>query len=187
MVLCVLCHLTHSPPPAVPTNPLEWHRALPRARVKAMPTGIQPSPSDDLKTFTARLDGLRTDQSSDDLSNALRAAFKERDLYKIYVSSLGGDPRRAKALLEVFDKVRPARILSHGLVLNTDARHRPFRLLLHTISRSSSSLGDCAARQDFYQPHTSSTKVSSGRPSILSPGAVLATFGKASITTNEWL
>ena len=61
---------------------------------------------DDFTIFTARLDGLRTDQDPDDLSNALRAAFKEPELYDWYISSLEEDTERAKALLEVFDKVR---------------------------------------------------------------------------------
>jgi hypothetical protein len=43
-----------------------------------------------------------------DLSNALWAAFKQRELYNLYISSLAGDTERAKGLLEVFDKVRSA-------------------------------------------------------------------------------
>ena len=62
--------------------------------------------SDASATFAARLDALRTDQNPEDLSNALRAAFKERELYNLYVFSLVGDTGRAQALLEVFDKVR---------------------------------------------------------------------------------
>ena len=62
--------------------------------------------SDASVTFAARLDALRTDQNPEDLSNALRAAFKERELYNLYVFSLVGDTGRAQALLEVFDKVR---------------------------------------------------------------------------------
>ena len=68
-----------------------------------MSIGVQPSLVGDLAAFTARLDGLRIDQNPDDLSVALRAAFEERDLYDIYVSSLDTD--RVKELLEVFDKV----------------------------------------------------------------------------------
>jgi len=49
------------------------------------------------------------DQDSCDLADALRAAFKQRQLYDLYLSSLVGDTTRAKALLEVFDKVRFAR------------------------------------------------------------------------------
>jgi len=71
-----------------------------------MPTEIRTSLSDDLTAFTARLDDLRADQNPDDLSNALRAAFKERELYNQYMSSVVGDKKRVKALLEVFDKVR---------------------------------------------------------------------------------
>ena len=56
----------------------------------------------------ALLDGLSADQDPDDLSNALRAAFKEREQYDVYVSSVLTDTERAKALLEVFDKVRSA-------------------------------------------------------------------------------
>ena len=60
---------------------------------------------DGLAAFTTQLDGLRADQSPDDLSNALRAAFKERRLYRRYISSLVGGTGREKAFLEVFDKV----------------------------------------------------------------------------------
>ena len=70
-----------------------------------MSTGAQPSSINDLATFTIRLDGLRANQNPDDLSNALRAAFKERELYNMYISSLIRDPERARVLLEVFDKV----------------------------------------------------------------------------------
>jgi len=75
---------------------------------KVVSTGAQPSSIGDLAAFTARLNGLRVDQDSDDLSNALRAAFKEHELYNLYISSLVGDTERAKTLLEVFDKVRAA-------------------------------------------------------------------------------
>ena len=74
-------------------------------RAKEMSTGTQLSSIDDITTFTARLDGLRVDQDPDDLSNALRAAFKEQELYSQYISSLMEDTERAKALLEIFDKV----------------------------------------------------------------------------------
>ena len=58
-----------------------------------------------LTTLTARLDGLCTDQNPEDLSKTLRIAFTERELYKLYLSFLAADEKRAKALLEVFDKV----------------------------------------------------------------------------------
>lgn len=78
-----------------------------------MSTGVRPSLTlisiGDPTTLTARLDGLRVDQDSCDLADALRAAFKQRQLYDLYLSSLVGDTTRAKALLEVFDKVRFAR------------------------------------------------------------------------------
>ena len=67
---------------------------------------IHPSLIDGLAAFTARLDGLRKDQSPDDLSDALQTAFKQRELYNLYVYSLVGDTKRAMGLLEVFDKVR---------------------------------------------------------------------------------
>ena len=70
-----------------------------------MSTGVRPSSIDDLAAFTTRLDRLRVDQSPDDLSNVLRAAFKERKLYHRYISSLVGGTEREKAFLEVFDKV----------------------------------------------------------------------------------
>ena len=60
----------------------------------------------DLTAFTARLDGLRADQNPDDLSNSLRAAFEDRELYNLCLSFLVADEKRAKILLEVFDKVR---------------------------------------------------------------------------------
>ena len=74
--------------------------------MKGMSTGTQPSLINDLTAFTARLDGLRVDQDPDELSNALRAAFEEVELYNLYTSSLLLDTERMKALLEVFDKVR---------------------------------------------------------------------------------
>ena len=74
--------------------------------------GVQPSPVDDLVTFTAQLDRLRADQDPDDLSDALHAAFKQHKLYEEYFSSLVTDAERAKELLEVFDKVCSVRILS---------------------------------------------------------------------------
>ena len=80
---------------------------------KEMSTGVRPSSIDDLAAFTTRLDGLRVDQSPDDLSNVLRAAFKERRLYRRYISSLVGGTEREKALLEVFDKVCSAMYNGH--------------------------------------------------------------------------
>lgn len=64
----------------------------------------------DLTALTARLDGLSTDQNPEDLSSALRAAFEERELYNLYISFLAADKKRAKALLEVFDKVCPGSV-----------------------------------------------------------------------------
>jgi len=55
--------------------------------------------------LTTRLDGLSTDKSPEDLSKTLGIALEERELYKCYLSSLIGDSKRVKALLEVFDKV----------------------------------------------------------------------------------
>ena len=77
-----------------------------------MPTGAQSSSIDDLTTFTARLDALSPGQDPGDLSNTLRAVFKEHELYDVYVSSLVKDTERAKVLLEVFDKVRSESIFS---------------------------------------------------------------------------
>ena len=69
-----------------------------------MSTGV---PSiDDLIAFAARLDALRADQDPEDLSDALRTALKERQLYDVYFSFLLGGMERAKVLLDVFDKVR---------------------------------------------------------------------------------
>ena len=74
-------------------------------QAKAMETGPRPSLIAPLIALTAQLDGLCTDQNPEDLSTALRVALAKRDLYKMYVSFLVQDEKRAKALLEVFDKV----------------------------------------------------------------------------------
>ena len=58
-----------------------------------------------LDTLAARLDGLSVDQDPEDLSRTFRSAFTEGALYKMYLSFLVADKTRAKALLEVFDKV----------------------------------------------------------------------------------
>ena len=71
-----------------------------------MSTERRSSSSDNFAAFAARLCGLSADRNPDDLSNALRAAIKERELYDAYVSSLVGDKEMTMALLEVFDKVR---------------------------------------------------------------------------------
>jgi len=75
-----------------------------------MPTGTQPPLTGDVAALAARLDGLSPDQDPEDLSRTLRIAFEERELYKHYLSSLDGDVKRAKALLEVFDKVHPENV-----------------------------------------------------------------------------
>jgi hypothetical protein len=95
-------------------------RYLPSLWAKAMQTVVQPSLTGVLSTFTAQLDALHVDQSPDDLSNALRAAFEQRQLYHLYVFTLAGDLGRAKALLEVFDKVRSAK----NAILWIGSQHR---------------------------------------------------------------
>ena len=95
-------------PPTRP-HPLGLHSDPPyppSSRAEAMSTEAQPPSTDDITTFTARLDALRADQDPDDLSNALHTAFKDRALYDEYASSLVVDTGRAQVLLEVFDKVR---------------------------------------------------------------------------------
>ena len=82
--------------------------SCPPSPPEVVPIETEPLLSGALAAFTARLDGLCTDQSPEELSNALRAAFKERELYNFYAFSLVRDIERAKVLLEVFDKVRPA-------------------------------------------------------------------------------
>ena len=77
---------------------------------------MQSFSADDLTTFTTQLDGLRADQNPDELSDALRAAFKQRELYDAYVSSLVTDTKRVRALLEVFDKVRSAKYATPRIV-----------------------------------------------------------------------
>jgi hypothetical protein len=74
-----------------------------------MPTVVQPSLADALSIYTAQLDGLHENQSPDDLSNALRAAFRQREQYHLYLFTLAENTGRVKALLEVFDKVCSAR------------------------------------------------------------------------------
>ena len=69
-----------------------------------MPTGVQPSSADDLAAFAAQLDGLRSDQNPENLSNALRVSFRRCELYNVYSSSLVEDAERARALM-TFDKV----------------------------------------------------------------------------------
>ena len=89
------------PPPVV------WGSTAPHPplRTKAMETGPRPSLIAPLIALTAQLDGLCTDQTPEELCTALKIAFEKRDLYKLYVSFLAQDEKRARALLEVFDKV----------------------------------------------------------------------------------
>ena len=107
MILYILCYL---PSPAPHSGVISCYTVLSLliGELQAMSTETQPSLVDSLPSFTAGLDGLRTDQDPDELSRALLAAFKKRVLYNLYVSSLVGDTKRAKALLEVFDNVRSA-------------------------------------------------------------------------------
>lgn len=81
----------------------------------------------DLNALTARLDGLRTGQNPEDLSNTLRTALEERELYNLYTSFLAADEKRAKALLEVFDKVCPRSVLFRKVFLKITVRHRLLR------------------------------------------------------------
>ena len=89
------------------TLPNRVGQSTPSLRLKTTPTGAKSEVVFDLAALTALLDGLCTDQSSEDLSKTLEIAFVERKLYKLYRSFLVKDKKRAKALLEVFDKVRP--------------------------------------------------------------------------------
>ena len=99
---CVLC--CPSPPFPSPAGVASLHSPPPP---KAMATGSESLLSGALAALSARLDALRTDQNPEDLSSALRDAFKQRELYNLYVFSSVGDRERAKALLEVFDRVWP--------------------------------------------------------------------------------
>ena len=72
-----------------------------------MTTEAKPSLIGGLTALAASLGGLCTDQNPEDLSSTLRIAFKEPELYKMYISFLVVDGERVKALLEVFDKVCP--------------------------------------------------------------------------------
>ena len=78
--------------------------------MKAMTTRTRPSLVGKITALTARLDGLSTDQNPEDLSSTLRTAFKERELYNLYIYFLAVNERRTKALLEVFDKVCPGNV-----------------------------------------------------------------------------
>jgi len=75
-----------------------------------MPMGSQPLLAGDIAALTAQLYGLSADQNPEDLSRTLGIASERHKLYKRYLSSLGGDVNRAKALLEVFDKVHSERM-----------------------------------------------------------------------------
>ena len=77
-----------------------------------MSTGARASFADDLVAFTARLDGLHTDQDLDNLSDALRTALEERELNDMCISCLINDTERARVLLEAFNKVRSATMVS---------------------------------------------------------------------------
>jgi len=80
-----------------------------------MSTGTQPPLTGDVAALTTRLDGLSTDQSPEDLSGTLGIAFEGRELYRHYLSYLEGDVDRAKALLEIFDKVHPENVYCYLL------------------------------------------------------------------------
>ena len=70
-----------------------------------MPTEASASLTDGLANLTAKLGNLSADQDPHHLSDALRSAFTERELYDTYLSSVVEDEARAKVLLEVFNKV----------------------------------------------------------------------------------
>ena len=62
---------------------------------------------------------------SEGLSDTLRAAFEEHELYNLYIYFLAADNERAKALLEVFDKVCPgSACYSVNAFLKIIVRHR---------------------------------------------------------------
>lgn len=95
--------------------------AQPPAANPAGPATSPPSPAwsdsfqyyssvSNVATLTKRLDGLSADKSPEDLSKSLEVALEERELYKCYLSSLVGDAKRVKVLLEVFDKVHPENV-----------------------------------------------------------------------------
>ena len=70
-----------------------------------MPTETSDSSINGLAILTAKLDSLSVDQDPDDLSNILRSAFTDCELYNTYLSSVVEDEARVKVLVEVFDKV----------------------------------------------------------------------------------
>jgi hypothetical protein len=92
-----------------------------------MTTGTRPSLIGDLTALTTRLDGLCTDQDPEDLASTLRTALKERELYNLYISFLAADEKRAKALLEVFDKVCPGSVSFRDVFLKVAVQHRLLR------------------------------------------------------------
>lgn len=151
-----------------------------------MPTEGQHSLTDSMITFATRLRGLRADQNPDDLSNVLRAAIKERELYNMYVSSLIEDTERTEALLEVFDKVCSVICaILWEFVLSVAVGNRLLRLP-HTISRSLNSFCNSPVEWGFCQPPTSFQRSSSKCLSVLSHVGVPAMFGRASVIINEW-
>lgn len=89
-----------------------------------MPAEAEPSPVSDIAALTTKLDSLRAGQDAEALSKALRSAITERELYKMYLSSLAEDEARAKVLLEVFDKVCTNNKCHSGVILTTTVRHR---------------------------------------------------------------
>lgn len=90
----------------------------------AVPVEAEPSPVGSIAALTTKLDSLRADQDAQALYKALRSAITERELYKMYLSSLVEDEARVKVLLEVFDKVCAKNKCYSGVILITTVRHR---------------------------------------------------------------
>ena len=82
-----------------------WLLVLILLQTAVMPTEASDSSIDGLAILTAKLDSLNVDQDADDLSDVLRSAFTECELYNTYLSSVVEDEAKVKVLLEVFDKV----------------------------------------------------------------------------------
>ena len=81
-----LVYVLPSPPHSLSSSRVTFRCTVLSSLV--MPEGVQPSPVGDLATFAVQLDRLRADQNSDVLSDALRAAFEQHELYEEYFFSL---------------------------------------------------------------------------------------------------
>jgi hypothetical protein len=137
-----------------------------------------------LVALTTLLDGLRAEQDPGDLSIALRSALADRDLYNLYLASLVEDQERAKALLEVFDKVRLKYVPLCEGILNIPLRNRLLQPRNTTYGYSRSSVSFVVGRDCYLLP-TSYPINSFRRLNTRFPLGLTAMFGKAYTTVIE--